>query len=151
MGSCDWQARGVLCCKRLYFIDCKDVCEFLSLWCSSTVCFEDNYTEPVIFFSYRYRAGAAEFARKTHTYRYELVQPVITSSDLRVCGSWHYPFRSKQGSRNTQNSHAHVWNLVSSHLINATMIKNCIYQEPDRNVNHFLRQHRGYSFICYKI
>lgn len=37
----------------------------------------------------------AVFARKTHTYRYELAQPVTTSSDLRVCGSWRYPFQSK--------------------------------------------------------
>lgn len=30
-------------------------------------------------------------ALRTHTYRHELVLPVTTSSDLRVCGSWHFP------------------------------------------------------------
>lgn len=44
---------------------------------------------------YYKRGSAAVFARKTHTYRYELVQPVTTSSDLRVCGSWHYRFDNK--------------------------------------------------------
>lgn len=55
---------------------------------------EDNYTEIVVFLS---STGAgAVFARKTHTYRYELVQPVTTSSDLRVCGSWRTPSRANK-------------------------------------------------------